>query len=130
MPDKHIFEYAVIRYVPRVERQEFINLGVILFCKRKKFVGMRLHIDEARIRAFAPETDMDLLRSYLGGWEKICEGGTMGGKIGALDPPGRFRWLTAVRSSIIQSSQVHPGLCIDPAARLDRLFVQYFGEKS
>lgn len=125
MPDKEVFEYAFIRFVPRVEREEFINVGVILLCKRKKFLGVKIHLDKNRLKAFAPTTDLEELTAYLKSWEAICEGNPQGGKIGTFDLAGRFRWLTASRSTILQHSKVHPGNCDDPAAVLDKLFTKY-----
>lgn len=125
MPDKQVYEYAVIRYLPRVEREEFVNVGVILFSKRHRFLEVRYHLNEARLRAFDPELDLDLLRDYLQNWEWISKGQQEGGQIATLDLPSRFRWLTAVRSTIIQSSRVHPGMTDSPEQVLERLFEQY-----
>ncbi len=122
MQDSVTYEYATIRVVPRVEREEFINVGVILFSKRKKFLSMKYHIDDMRLKAFSNEIDLDSIADYLAAWELICHGGTNGGKIGQLDIPSRFRWLTASRSTIIQSSKIHPGLCVDPEKVLEELF--------
>lgn len=125
MQNRSTFEYAVIRYVPRVEREEFLNVGVILFSKRKRYLGIRFRIDEARILAFYPEADLEQLRDYLAAWRDICAGAPNGGKIGEFDLPSRFRWLVASRSTIIQSSKTHPGLCNDPETALDKLFDDY-----
>lgn len=123
MQDKHLFEYAVIRVVPRVEREEFLNVGVILFCVKQKFLKVRYVINEDRLRAFAPDLDMDELKTYLGSIDHICRGAEQGGPIGKLDAASRFRWLTAARSTIVQTSRVHPGLCKAEAEdTLDRLF--------
>ena len=125
MPDRVTYEYAVIRFVPKVEREEFLNIGVILFSKRKKYLDVKYEIDEARIRAFAPEADIDALNDYLKAWKLICQGVPEGGEIGKLEPASRFRWLTASRSTIIQSSETHPGLCHDPEKVLGDIFRRY-----
>jgi hypothetical protein len=125
MQNKVTFEYAVVRLVPRVEREEFLNIGVILFSKRKKFLGIRYQIDEAKVSAFSKEVDVDMIQRYLKAWEAVCAGGRQGGKIGELDMASRFRWLVAARSTIIQSSPTHPGLCHDPEAVLERLYQRY-----
>lgn len=122
MPDNVTYEYAVIRIVPRVEREEFINVGVILFSKRKSYLGMKYQIDEPRIAAFSTEVDIELIRTYLKAWEEVCAGHPRGGAIGQQDQSYRFRWLTANRSTIVQSSRPHPGLCTDPEKRLQELF--------
>jgi hypothetical protein len=125
MQDKVTYEYAIIRVVPRVEREEFINVGVIVFSKRKRYLDMKYHIDESRIAAFSPHIDPSQIRQYLEAWEKVCQGAAAGGSIGQEALPYRFRWLTAYRSTIIQSSRVHPGLCHDPAEVLEALFEAY-----
>lgn len=127
MPDKQVYEYAVLRYLPRVEREEFLNLGVILFSKRLRFLGVKYQLDEARIQAFYPAVEIGELAAYLRGWDEICADGKSGGRIGELDHAGRFRWLTASRSTVIQCSAVHPGLTDDPAEELERLFAFYLG---
>jgi len=118
----HLFEYAVIRVVPRVEREEFINVGVILYCSAQGFLQTKYALSEARLRVFALEPDVDELEERLGAFEKICAGRREGGLIGQLPPASRFRWLTATRSTVVQTSPVHPGLCADPAETLARLF--------
>ena len=125
MPGKLTYEYAVIRFVPLVEREEFINVGVIVFSKRKNFLQMKFNIEPSRIKALAGENIFPDLAAYLQTWEKVCQGGQDGGPIGLLDTPFRFRWLTASRSTIIQSSKVHPGLCEDPQEVLEKLFQKY-----
>lgn len=125
MQDKVTYEYAIIRVVPKVEREEFLNIGVILFSKRKKYLDMKYHIDEKRLQAFSSNIDIGLIRDYLKGWELVCKGGREGGKIGTMDMPYRFRWLTANRSTIIQSSETHPGLCEFPEQVLEKLFERY-----
>lgn len=122
MPDKQVFEYAIIRVVPRVEREEFLNVGVIVFVKAKGFLGIQYEIDPSRITTLFPDTDLQEVTAQLRSFEKICRGDLSGGPIAALDTPSRFRWLTAKRSTIIQSSAVHPGLCDHPDETLARLF--------
>jgi hypothetical protein len=125
MPDKVTYEYATIRVVPKVEREEFLNVGVILFSKRKKFLGIKYQLNEQRLHAFSKELDLTMLRNYLKAWELICQGGSAGGPIGQLEIHVRFRWLTANRSTIIQSSPVHPGVCEEPESVLAALFTHY-----
>lgn len=125
MQEKQVYEYAFIRFVPKVERGEFLNVGVIVFCKRKNFLKMKYHLDAKRLGAFSEETDMEELAHYLDAWDAICQGSHDGEYIARLDPASRFRWLTATRSTIIQSSTVHPGLCTDPEAVLNDLFTKY-----
>src|ERR1044071_7484609 len=113
MQQQHLFEYAVIRFVPRVEREEFLNTGIVLYCKKEKFLGTRFTINEERIRCFNAETDIAEIKEHLSAFEKIAAADASGGPIAKLDTPSRFRWLTATRSTIIQASKVHAGFCID-----------------
>ena len=129
MPAKETYEYAVIRLVPRVEREEFLNVGVILYAKRHRYLDMRFELDKDRITAFAPEVDISEIEQYLNGWVAVCEGAPHGGRIGQLEQHLRFRWLVAARSTILQSSRTHPGIGDDPAAVLERLFVQLVGRR-
>jgi len=122
MQDKVTFEYAIIRLVPKVEREEFFNVGVILFSKRKKFLGIRYEINPIKLKAFSEELDLDALNEYLKAWELICDGKPDGGRIGEFELSDRFRWLVASRSTIIQSSKTHPGLCDDPENVLEHIF--------
>ena len=122
MQDKHIYEYAVIRVVPRVERGEFLNVGVIVFCKSLSYLDMIYSVEEDRLRALYADIDINDIKCHLDSYEKICNGSDSGGAIAQLDLPSRFRWLTAKRSTIIQSSEVHPGLCSDPKQTLEKLF--------
>lgn len=122
MQDKHLYEYAVIRVVPRVEREEFLNVGVIVFCKRQKFVKALYTINEPKILLFSPETDIDQIKQNLESFEKIARGAKDGGPIAQMEAPERFRWLTAVRSSVIQTSRPHPGFCGDMEKLTQRLF--------
>ncbi|MEL6627899.1 MAG: DUF3037 domain-containing protein [Bacteroidota bacterium] len=125
MQEKQVYEYGIIRVIPRVDRGECLNVGVILFCKRKRFLAMKYQLDRARLAVFEGSLDLDEVAEYLKGWDLICQGNKAGGQIALLDWPERFRWLTAVKSTIVQSSRVHPGLCEDPAAELAHLFEQY-----
>ena len=125
MQDKYTFEYAIIRVVPKVEREEFFNVGVILFSKRKKFLGIKFYINPEKLKAFAVEVELEVLNDYLKAWELICKGGAAGGRIGEMELSDRFRWLAACRSTIIQSSKTHPGLCEDPEKNLQDVFEKY-----
>ncbi len=124
MQESLLFEYAVIRVVPHVEREEFLNIGVILYCSGRKFLDTRFHIDQERMRALCRKTDISELKEHITSFQRICEGGAQAGPIGKLPIAERFRWLTATRSTVLQASKVHPGLCIDPKETLDRLFTQ------
>lgn len=125
MQDKVPYEYAIIRVVPRVERGEFVNVGVILFSKKLKYIGMKYKVDEGKVKALSSVVSKKMVDDYLRGWELVCQGSPEGGPIGELELPVRFRWLTASRSSIIQSSPVHPGLTNDPLATLEVLFERF-----
>ncbi len=125
MQDRVTFEYAIIRVVPKVEREEFFNVGVILFSKRKKFLGVKYHIEQRKLEAFSSDLELETLTEHLKAWELICEGNPSGGTIGQLELSDRFRWLAACRSTIIQSSQTHPGLCDNPQKELDDIFEKY-----
>ena len=124
MQESQLFEYAVLRVVPRVEREEFINVGVILLCASQKFLKVKVELNIERLRALCQTIDLNELREHIHSFERICEGGKASGPIGQLSLPERFRWLTAARSTVLQTSKVHPGLCTDPAAMLQRLFEQ------
>lgn len=115
------YDYALIRVVPRVERGEFVNAGVVLCSRSGDFLAARIALDEARLLALAPGVDLDAVRRHLAAFQAICEGGDDAGPIGRLRPRERFRWLTAVRSTIIQTSPVHGGRCTDAVAMLERL---------
>jgi hypothetical protein len=124
MPGQHLFEYAVIRIVPRVEREEFVNAGVILFCKRPAYLGVRYQLNEEKIQGLFPLTDLDCLRDSLSSIQRIAAAEPGAGPIAQLDTAGRFRWLTATRSTMLQTSKVHPGLCTDPDQMLELLFTK------
>lgn len=121
---KHLFEYAIIRIVPRVYREEFINAGVILYSKKARYLATRFTISPQRILALHTEADIAEIEEHLRAYEKIAAGAADGGPIAQLDIASRFRWLTATRSTIIQSSKIHPGLCDDLDALLNRLHEQ------
>lgn len=121
MAADHTYDYAIIRIVPRVDRGERINVGVILSSADTDFLDARIEVDEALIRAVDPAVDMDAVRGNLVAIPLICKGGPEAGPIGLLPPRSRFRWLVAPRSTIIQPSEVHTGRTSDPAACLDRL---------
>ena len=116
------FDYAVFRLVPRVEREEFFNVGVIVSCPAQKFLEARIHLSEEKLKAFAPALDAETIERYLEIIPKICAGDKAAGVIGRLTPRERFYWLTAQRSTIIQTSPVHTGFCADAGEMLARLF--------
>ena len=116
------FEYAVIRVVPRVEREEFLNAGVILFSLESRFLKAIVQLDEKRLHALAPDADLGELRDHLRAFEKVSEGAEDGGPIARLSQRERFRWLVAPRSTVIQVSPVHAGLCENPEQTLEQLF--------
>lgn len=115
------YDYALIRVVPSVERGECINVGVILFCPTRSFLGAVVHLDEQRLSAFAPQLDLDELRRHLEEIPRICKGGKEAGSLGQLSLSERFHWLVSPRSTIIQPSPVHSGICHDPEKALDHL---------
>ena len=121
MPDKFRYDYAVIRVVPKVDREEFINAGVILSCPDLKFLEARIKLDEERLGAIDPTVDLELIRKHLAIIPVICRGGDDAGSIGQLPQRRRFEWLVAPRSTVIQTSPVHTGRCGDPAAALEHL---------
>jgi hypothetical protein len=124
VPALSSFDYAVVRVMPRVERGELINAGVILFCLEKDFLQARVEVNEERLRALWPGIDLDLVRQHLEAIPRIAAGGAEGGPIAKLTIRERFRWLVAPRSTMIQVSPVHAGLCERPEAALDELFRQ------
>lgn len=127
MQENHLFEYAVIRVVPRVERDEFINVGVILYCVKKKFLAVSVLLDQERLSCFSPSLNLKEVEEHLEALQRICRGGKDGGPIAELDVASRFRWLTAMRSTVIQTSRVHPGFCRDPEEKLKRLLAEQVG---
>lgn len=125
MQDKVTFEYAIIRFMPKVEREEFFNIGVIVFSKRKKFLEMKYHIDTKKLHAFSCETTIEELTAYLTAWEQICKGAPFGGAIGEFEQADRFRWLAASKSTMILCSPTHAGLCTNPQEELEDIFKKY-----
>ena len=125
MQDQQLFEYAVIRIVPRVEREEFINAGIILFCKKLDFLHVLYELNEQKIAAVDAGCDVEELSTHLKAFESIATGDISAGPIAQLSPPERFRWLTAQRSTIIQTSKVHPGLGKDLMTITKQLFQQF-----
>lgn len=124
MQEKELFEYAVIRVVPRVEREEFLNVGVVLYCAKQKFLKMLFRLDEERLQVFCSDCDVHDVNEYLVAFERICTGNKDAGPIGNLSIAERFRWLTATRSTVVQTSKVHPGFCEDAGDMLQKLFAQ------
>ncbi|MCY7351025.1 MAG: DUF3037 domain-containing protein [Cytophagaceae bacterium] len=124
MQEMHLFEYAVIRVVPRVEREEFLNVGVALYCPGQRFLQSVFVLDETRLRVFSETLNLSELRQRLEAFERVCTGGANAGPLGQLPPAGRFRWLIAPRSTVLQTSPVHTGLCVDAGETLARLFAQ------
>jgi len=119
------FEYAVLRVSPRVERGELVNVGVVLFCRTKRFLGVRVALGERQVtalRALAAELDLEAVRAHLASIEAIVGGEAAAGPIAELDAPERFRWVTSPSSTVIQPSDVHGGLTDDPAASIAELF--------
>jgi len=116
------FQYAIVQVVPRVERGECFNAGVVLLCRPRRFLGSRTFLDERRLRALAPDVDPDLVRAHLAAIDRIAAGDAAAGPIARMTKAERFHWLVAPSSTIIQPSDVHTGLCEDPAAELDHLF--------
>lgn len=127
MHGKHLYEYAVIRVVPAVHREEFLNAGILLFCKRADLIKVRIALNEEKLRCLAGDVDHEQVRLNLRSFERIALGSADGGPIARLDAPSRFRWLTAVRSSSIQTSRPHPGYCEDLEGTAERLFGELVG---
>lgn len=119
------YSYAIVRVVPRVERGECVNVGIVLFARERRFLQARIELDEDRLRALAPEVDVALIRRHLETFVAIGDGADIGGPVAALPPSERFHWLTAPRSTIIQTSAVHEGVCPDPSRALDELVDAY-----
>lgn len=124
MPDRHAFEYAVVRIVPRIEREEFVNAGVVLFSRAAGFLGCHIGLDEQRLRALggASAVDVAVVAAHLQGMRDVCAGKESGGPIARLPAPERFHWLVAPRSTVIQVSPVHAGVSDDPAGTLMELY--------
>ncbi|MBX2991284.1 MAG: DUF3037 domain-containing protein [Bacteroidetes bacterium] len=123
MPANDLFEYAIIRIVPRVEREEFLNAGILLFCPAQEFLRIAYELNEEKLRAFSEAVDIGAIKEQLRAFEQVCAGGEQAGAIGKLPPGERFRWLTAPRSTIVQTSPVHTGLCGNAEETLTHLLV-------
>lgn len=126
MQGNYLYEYAVIRLVPRAEREEFLNVGIILYCREREFLEATVEMDAGRLLSFCPAGTVrperfDEWEEHLRAFEKVCRGDKDAGPIARLDKASRFRWLTAARSAVIRTSEVHPGFCADPAETLRRL---------
>ncbi len=122
MPEKHLYEYAVIRIVPKVEREEFLNVGVILYSRQARFIKVQYHLNQNKLRHFCEEADPEELEEHLRAFQKIATGAADGGPMAKEDLASRFRWLTAVRSSVIQTSRPHQGFSTDLEQTSQRLF--------
>jgi hypothetical protein len=122
MQEKNLYEYAVIRVLPRVEREEFLNVGIILFCKKAKFIKVLHQLNIEKTQVFSDDLDVEQIQLNLSAFEQIAHGSKEAGPIALMDVPSRFRWLTAVRSSVIQTSRPHPGLSDDLEKTIQRLF--------
>jgi hypothetical protein len=124
MHEQQVYEYAVIRVLPQVEREEFFNVGIVMFCKHRKFIRMHYHFNTAKLALFQTELSADQIEQNLAAFQKISLGDKQAGTIAQEEPAERFRWLTAVRSSCIQTSRPHPGL----SSNLDETFERLFQE--
>jgi hypothetical protein len=122
LPAPSPFSYAILRVVPRVERGERFNAGVVLFCRQRDFLGVKVGLDERRLAALAPDVCADEVRGYLEALVRVAAGSPEGGAIAALPASERFGWLVAPSSTIVQPSEVHTGLSDDPAGTLDGLY--------
>ncbi|MBC8163603.1 MAG: DUF3037 domain-containing protein [Roseiflexaceae bacterium] len=128
VPERWPFDYAVVRVVPRIERGEYLNAGVILYCRSRRFLAARIQLDLARLHALAPACDGADVLAHLNVIPLICRGGRGTGPIGALPQPDRWHWLVAPRSTVIQPAPTHGGLSADPAMDLERLAARYLQE--
>lgn len=125
MQGKHLFEYALIRIVPRVEREEFVNVGVVICCKRQNFIRCKILLPKEKLLVLDPDADLSLFSCYLDSFEKICAGEKTGNPIALQDAASRFRWLTAVRSSMLQTSRPHSGFSNNLEETLNELYLEY-----
>lgn len=121
MQDYKLYEYAIVRLVPKVEREEFINIGVILYCTDFKFLAVSFQVDKLKIKGFDESLDVEELSKNLDSFQAICKGENCGSSIAEMDVSSRFRWLTATRSTILQCSKVHSGFCLNPNYTLQKL---------
>jgi hypothetical protein len=124
MHEKHLYEYAVIRVVPKVEREEFVNIGLMLFCKRQKYLRIEYHVAPEKIKSICSEFDISQLKENLDSFTKIGQGKKDGGPIAAFEISERFRWLTAVKSSSIQTSRPHSGFSTDLDTTFEKLYAE------
>lgn len=125
MQDRFLYEYAILRIVPRVEREEFINIGVVVYCSKLKFLKSAVHLNEQKLKSIFADLDIENLRDHVNSFQQICNGEQFAGTIAAMDMPSRFRWLTATRSTILQTSKVHPGFCFDPSTTVDDILKEF-----
>lgn len=124
MQGRHLFEYAIIRVVPRVEREEFLNVGVIMYCAGEQFLNTKFTLNKERLLSFSADIETEEIEKRLKAIEHICNGTVEGGAIARLPLASRFRWLTAAKSTIVQTSPVHPGLCNNAEEELEKLFAE------
>ncbi|MDQ2773896.1 MAG: DUF3037 domain-containing protein [Acidobacteriota bacterium] len=124
MPALSSFDYAVLRVVPRVDREEFLNAGIILFCLERRFLCAQIYVDESRLHALCPDLDLMLVRAHLEAFAKVCHGEAGAGPMAQLSQRERFHWLVAPRSTMIQVSPVHSGLCESPQTAIEKLVRQ------
>jgi len=125
MQEQQLYEYAVIRIVPRVEREEFVNAGIILFCKKTRYVNCSISLPAEKLRCLNPDVDVSFISQNLMAFERIALGDKLStSPIAQLDAPSRFRWLTATRSTVIQCSKVHPGLATDLPVAMEKLMTE------
>lgn len=122
MSERTVYEYAIVRFVPNVERGEFINVGVALYCRKQRYASLQFALNEKKLKALFDKVDIELLRNHLLSFQRICEGDKNAGRIALLDQTERFRWLTANRSTIIQCSPTHIGMCINAQETHDELY--------
>jgi Protein of unknown function (DUF3037) len=122
MPDRSAFQYTILRVVPRIERGECMNVGVVLFCPQRRYIGARIELDAARLQAFAPDLEPDSLRPHLDAIAAVIDGDGDAGELARLSPSERFGWVAASSSTVIQPSAVHTGLTDDPPRTLEHLF--------
>ena len=127
MLEKNLYEYAVIRIMPRVEREEFLNVGVVLYCAGKKFLEVKYMLQHERVTSFCNTCDLSEIETYLKAFQQIAHGEDNAGPISKLPLAARFRWLTATRSTVVQTSKVHPGMCVEPKDVLQKLFNELVG---
>jgi hypothetical protein len=124
VPERRPFQYTILRLVPRIERGECVNVGVVLFCRQNAFLGARIHLDQERIRALAPQLELDEVRPHLEAIEAVLAGDPTAGELARLSPSDRFGWVAARSSTVIQASEVHTGMTDDPAGTLEHLYAQ------